>query len=605
MSKPGFPGTVAGMAFGRRTSGAVRDPLFGPLRRRLFGTVRRKMLWVVAACVVPSLLAAWFRAEEAYDDLISEVRTRMDLVDEAFAGDLEEDMSGARLALRMAASDPRLMQDLEIDDHADIRRLTAALAAGLGDEASLAVADDEGHLVAVSKGLRPGHAIPEATLAHLRSLLRDNQVRLVPVPDGAGSADGKPVYALAVSEPVRGEASQLGSLIMVKPLDSDFLDHAKKQLGSDWALTVNGRVVAKSDGNSAPALSVSQDAVVQLGKANGRLYALNSFRPALLQLPGQEARVTASQDVTDVRNEVRGDLGRSLGILGGVSLLAIGAALFIARSMVKAIGQIDRAARALKTGHYELAQEVKTGDELEALATAFNQAVLGLRERDQLKDTFGKYVTRHVAEQILLGKNVLGGETVPVTVFFADIRGFTSISEKMEPKALLDFLNLYFSGMVECVLRHGGVVDKFIGDAIMAVFGAPVPQPDDAERAVRAALDMRAKLVALNADFAQRGLPEIKIGIGVHSGTVVAGNMGHHERMEYTVIGDPVNLASRLESMTKELGVDVLLSEDTYQKVKERIVAEPLQRIRVRGRVQEVQVYRLDSLVPASTTEAA
>src|SRR5207344_173779 len=133
-------------------------------------------------------------------------------------------------------------------------------------------------------------------------------------------------------------------------------------------------------------------------------------------------------------------------------------------------------------------------------------------------------------EHLMKGNLNLGGELVPVTVLFSDIRSFTSISESMDPRALLDFLNEYFSGMVESVLHHHGVVDKFIGDAIMAVFGAPVPEPGDPLNAVKAALEMRTRLEKINQSFKQRGLPEIRTGIGLHTGQVVAGNMGHSER---------------------------------------------------------------------------
>jgi adenylate cyclase len=174
----------------------------------------------------------------------------------------------------------------------------------------------------------------------------------------------------------------------------------------------------------------------------------------------------------------------------------------------------------------------------------------------------------------------------------------------MDPRALLDFLNEYFSGMVESVMHHHGVVDKFIGDAIMAVFGAPVPEPSDPLNAVKAALEMRTRLEKINQNFKQRGLPEIRTGIGLHSGRVVAGNMGHSERMEYTVIGDAVNLASRLEGMTKELQCDVLLSDDLFQQVQEHVEVEPLRRIKVKGRDQEVMVYRLIGLRGAVVTAA-
>jgi adenylate cyclase len=246
------------------------------------------------------------------------------------------------------------------------------------------------------------------------------------------------------------------------------------------------------------------------------------------------------------------------------------------------------------------APAIRTGDELESLAEHFNAMVQGLKERDRLRETFGRYVTRQVADHLMKGNLNLGGELVPVTVLFSDIRSFTSISERMEPPALLDFLNEYFSGMVESVMNHHGVVDKFIGDAIMAVFGAPVPQADDPLQAVKAALEMRTRLAKINENFKSRGLPEIRTGIGLHSGQVVAGNMGHVERMEYTVIGDTVNLASRLEGMTKELQCDVILSEDLYQQVEADVLAEPLQRIKVKGRDQDVMVYRLLGLKQSS-----
>jgi adenylate cyclase len=176
---------------------------------------------------------------------------------------------------------------------------------------------------------------------------------------------------------------------------------------------------------------------------------------------------------------------------------------------------------------------------------------------------------------------------------FSDIRSFCTIAETMPPKQLLSFLNEYFSGMVESVMANQGVVDKFIGDAVMAVFGAPVPRPEDAHNAVKAALDMRRRLAAMNADFRARGLPTIRIGVGLHTGHVVAGNIGHVERMDYTVIGDAVNLASRLESLTKELDSDIILSEDTYRVVQDHVQAEPLERVTVKGRVQPTLVYRL------------
>jgi adenylate cyclase len=162
--------------------------------------------------------------------------------------------------------------------------------------------------------------------------------------------------------------------------------------------------------------------------------------------------------------------------------------------------------------------------------------------------------------------------------------------------------------MVDVVIKEDGVVDKYIGDAIMAVFGAPVMKKDDALHAVRAAIGMRKALAVLNERLVERNIKPIKTGIGIHTGELVAGNIGSEKRMEYTVIGDAVNLASRLESSTKELGVAVLISDDTYQLVKEHIEAKPVKEITVKGREKPVMTYEvlglkgepLDQSVPAS-----
>jgi adenylate cyclase len=175
----------------------------------------------------------------------------------------------------------------------------------------------------------------------------------------------------------------------------------------------------------------------------------------------------------------------------------------------------------------------------------------------------------------------------------------------MEPEHVLSLLNRYFTEMVGAVVRHQGIVDKFIGDCIMAVWGPPNPRPADALNAVKAALEMRERLVRLNVAFAAAGLPQFRAGIGIHTGQVVAGNMGAETtadvegKMEYTVIGDTVNLASRLETMTKELQCDILMSEDTYRLVAAEVDVDPPKRIHVKGRDQDVAVYRLIGLRPA------
>ncbi len=388
------------------------------------------------------------------------------------------------------------------------------------------------------------------------------------------------------------EGAQVGALALITTVDQAYVELLSTQLDAELALSVDGEEVATTEGHPAPGRRTEQEEVV-FEEQGERLLALETFHPRRLRTHGHDVRLTATRDVTELREMALSDLYQQLGILGAAALLVLGFALRYANELARGVEGIARAARALEEGRYERAPAIHTNDELELLSDNYNAMVEGLEERDRIRETFGRYVTRQVADHLMESEQHLGGELVPVTVLFSDIRAFTTISERMPPRELLDFLNEYFTGMVEIVLDHGGVVDKFIGDAIMAVFGAPSPESEDPLHAVLAALEMREKLQSINEAFRERGLPEIRTGIGLHYGEVVAGNMGHSERMEYTVIGDTVNLASRLEGLTKELGADILISGELHALVEHAIEAEPIADVQVKGRAEAVAVFRV------------
>ncbi len=216
----------------------------------------------------------------------------------------------------------------------------------------------------------------------------------------------------------------------------------------------------------------------------------------------------------------------------------------------------------------------------------------------RMKTTMYRYLTPHVAEQVMaLGEDALMvGERKEVTILFSDIRGYTTLTENLGAAEVVSLLNQYFETMVEAVFNHEGTLDKFIGDALMAVFGAPLPLTENhAWKAVQAALEMRRRLEEFNQRRIIEQQPQIHIGIGLSSGEVVSGNIGSHKRMDYTVIGDGVNLSSRLESVTKEYGCDIVLSEFTYQLCSDRIWVRQLDKIRVKGKHQAVNIYELIS----------
>jgi adenylate cyclase len=219
-----------------------------------------------------------------------------------------------------------------------------------------------------------------------------------------------------------------------------------------------------------------------------------------------------------------------------------------------------------------------------------------ITHEQRMMATLSRYVDRRVAEELIKDKQSLklGGVRRKVTVLFSDIRGFTTISESAAAEEIVDLLNDYFSRMVHIIFAHGGTLDKFIGDAIMAVFGAPVQHEDDTVRAVQAALDMRKELKEFNAARRARGKFEIQTGIGLGLGEAISGNIGSDQRMDYTVIGDAVNLSSRLEALTKDYEQNILIGESVYEDVKHIFPCVQLAEVRVKGKTRATRIYGID-----------
>lgn len=280
----------------------------------------------------------------------------------------------------------------------------------------------------------------------------------------------------------------------------------------------------------------------------------------------------------------------------GIAVLAL-SGLFIwifAKSISTPVKVLTAAAGKIERGEYEIQLEPKTKDEIGLLTESFVKMGKGLAERERLKDSFGKFINKEIAELAMKGKLVLGGETKTTTIFFSDIRSFTAISEKLAPSEVVEFLNAYMTEMVECVNNTKGVVDKFIGDAIMAVWGAPTTAgtpEQDALNCIRAALQMRAALIVFNRGRGGDKKPIIRIGCGINSGPVVAGQIGSQKRMEYTVIGDAVNLASRTEALNKPMGTDILITEYTYDLVKEHVLVEEMPSVTVKGKEKPLRMF--------------
>lgn len=254
-----------------------------------------------------------------------------------------------------------------------------------------------------------------------------------------------------------------------------------------------------------------------------------------------------------------------------------------------------KAFSAVEKGNYESFVPVVSRDEFGLIAQHTNQMIGGLREKDRIERAFGKYMSPLVADAVLHNEQEthLGGREVNVAILFTDLRDFTPLSEKCTPQEVVEILNSYFTMVVDAVHKHGGVLDKFIGDAAMAVYG--LDGNDGHEDAVHSAFEVLQGIESLNQNLTKRGLPNIKIGIGIHCGPVIAGNIGSEERLEYTVIGDAVNTAARLESLTKELPSTLAISNDVCSVLSEEMMGKLvyLDDYDLKGKSEKIPVYGL------------
>jgi adenylate cyclase len=324
--------------------------------------------------------------------------------------------------------------------------------------------------------------------------------------------------------------------------------------------------------------------------------------PARLETPGVAVRLTAAWAVASGvallgigvfavaalvgtnANETRIEAAILFLAIAG---LAVGAAamLLAARSVGHSLAKLRGGLERIERRDFDARVDVDDGSEVGLLQAGFNTMAAGLAEREEIREAFGAYVDPEIAEHILAEGPDLGGEAVDATILFVDVRDFTSWSERASPGEVVETLNRLFEGIVPVIHEHGGHVDKFVGDGLMAVFGAPRRQADHADQAFAAACEIAA-LVA--GEFE----PELRVGVGLNSGTVVAGNVGGAGRLDFSVIGDPVNVAARVEAATRETGDTILLTADTKNRLERSTVAlEERPTVPLKGKRTPVALY--------------
>lgn len=279
--------------------------------------------------------------------------------------------------------------------------------------------------------------------------------------------------------------------------------------------------------------------------------------------------------------------------------LVIGAiaAFLLAGLSIRPVLELVTGVKAIGLGNLDQHINIRRRDEIGVLTNAFNEMAASLREKEFIKNTFERYVSKPLTQVILAHRDdiQLGGEEKEVSILFSDIRRFTTLAEKLPPTQVLELLNAYFTTMIDVVVENEGMVDKLMGDSVMALFGAPVSLGEDAVRAVQCALDMQRAVIEFNRQQTAKNLPAVQMGIGINTGPVVAGNIGSSRRMEYTVIGDNVNVAARLQGLAKP--GEILVSEATYLQVKHVVEATAMPPMALKGKEFSVAVYRIDGLI--------
>jgi class 3 adenylate cyclase len=346
----------------------------------------------------------------------------------------------------------------------------------------------------------------------------------------------------------------------------------------------------------------------------GAVEAADASAPAAQRLTWYYVVKSPLEPILRPARQIKADIGRAtiattgaiegaaarLGVVilvmtSGVALLVLYVAWAAARSATRPLIDMQRVAKRIGTGDLEQQVAVASHDEIGELGDAINTMVAGLRERLFIKQTFQRYVAASVVEHLLKDptKLSLGGEKTNLTVFFSDLRGFTSVAEKLSPEATIEILNDYLNVMTETILAEEGTLDKYMGDAILAFWGAPLARADDALRACRVALAQQKRLAGLWEGWRAKGLPLLDMRIGIQTGPAIVGNIGSIQQMNYTVVGDNINLGSRLEGANSVYGTRIMIGPETREAAGAAIETRELDLLTVKGKKEMVRVYEL------------
>jgi adenylate cyclase len=418
------------------------------------------------------------------------------------------------------------------------------------------------------------------------------------VSDGALYMDG--VCMQVVGIPLFVGETMLGLVFVGMELDKVFVEEVRDMSGVDLCFLAQGNIFLSSLNSDrmenrdlitafARQMHEHKDyGLVDAFTAPDKERFLYTVQPgsAVTFVPPYAIVKSQREDLDFIQN-----LAQTALIVGlGGFLLAVLMSFLFSLGITRPIEALSKALEKVDQGHFDQHIEINSRDEFSKLAGAYNSMVHGLAERERIRGVMHKIVSKEIAEEMLSGRVDLGGEERVGTVLFSDIRQFTTLSEGLAPTDLLGSLNQYFTSMSACIDFHGGVIDKYIGDSIMALFGLPFDRGGSAENAILAALDMEHALEELNKRDDRPFGRQVEMGIGINTGQVVAGNMGAEDRLNYSVLGDEVNLAARVEGLTAHYRARIVISGSTYDAInkdrflKEGVFFRELDQVQVKGK---------------------
>ncbi len=568
-------------------------------------TIKVKMLSIISAIVVAALTAMiflatfFFRADSERSIQGTNLSTTeiigLQLKSEIETISYKSHLMGTTLEQPQAADQKKLFVDLFLQNNSQFMFIGVARRAG----DSIAF----GQVVTNDKFLKDNNISQE----DLNRLNQQNGKAFLTSFAGAtvvhNASSGFKIPLVAVSVPLaRGES------IVVSYLDPASFIKAFQQTAAAipgttaFLVNQNGDVIAHPDSKlvlsgtnlaDSPIIKALLESKVDNGQTRYQdKNGMNLGAYKKLGIGGLGIVSTAEENV--VFQPVFNIQRRNIYIMVIVVALSFIVVYLFSKTITVPIVKLVGATRQVEQGDYGIDIQPASGDEIGVLTHSFVNMAVGLEEREKLKDAMGKFTNPEIAEMVLRGEMKLGGERKDAAIFFSDLRGFTAMSENMEPEEVVEFLNEYFTDMVNCVDVTGGVVDKFIGDAVMAHWGALFSRGNDTENSVNAAIMMRKALIAFNqrpVTKSGKKKPIAMFGCGINTGPVISGQIGSETRLDYTVIGDTVNLASRVESLNKPFGTDILITTDAYERVRDIFQVEEMPAIKVKGKSEPQIIY--------------